>query len=184
MGGESASSTLPTLPQLNMPAKELELKYMYEDLKPVAQAPYKLIFQDGSMQEGILDSRGYAKVQIPADKIQPKIYYGFSNMEAKPDQPKQDNTFKDKQVMSIAEAEQLIEQYNKQELDHLLDEYFPDEIQAMIDGQGVEYDDHINDYEEKALEQQNNPDDAIADHAEEIPLNEQATSHLGFGDDL
>lgn len=125
-----------------------------------------------------------AKVQIPADKIQPKIYYGFSNMEAKPDQPKQDNTFKDKQVMSIAEAEQLIEQYNKQELDHLLDEYFPDEIQAMIDGQGVEYDDHINDYEEKALEQQNNPDDAIADHAEEIPLNEQATSHLGFGDDL
>lgn len=51
--------------------------------------------------------------------------------------------------MSIVEAEQLIEQYNKQELDHLLDEYFPDEIQAMIDGQGVEYDDHINDYVEK-----------------------------------
>ena len=184
MGGESASSTLPALPQLNMPAKELALKYMYEDLKPVAQAPYKLIFQDGTTQEGLLDSRGYAKVQIPADKIQPKVYYGFSNMEAKPDQPKQDNTFKDRQVMSIAEAEQLIEQYNKQELDHLLDEYFPDEIQAMIDGQGVEYDDHINDYEEKALEQQNNSDDAIADHAEEIPLNEQATPHFGFGGDL
>ncbi|XZW10403.1 DUF2345 domain-containing protein [Acinetobacter baumannii] len=184
MGGGSASSTLPALPQLNMPAKELELKYVYDDLKPVAQAPYKLIFQDGSMQEGILDSSGYAKVQVPADKIQPKVYYGFSNMEAKPDQPKQQNSFKDKKVMSIVEAEQLIEQYNKQELDHLLDEYFPDEIEAMIDGQGVEYDDHINDYEEKDLEQQNNPDDAIADHAEEIPLNEHAAPHVGLGEDL
>ncbi|MDA4885250.1 type VI secretion system Vgr family protein, partial [Acinetobacter baumannii] len=184
MGGGSASSTLPALPQLNIPPKELELKYVYDDLKPVAQAPYKLIFQDGSMQEGILDSNGYAKVQVPADKVQPKVYYGFSNMEAKPDQPKQQNSFKDKKVMSIVEAEQLIEQYNKQELDHLLDEYFPDEIQAMIDGQGVEYDDHINDYVEKDLEQQNNPDDAIADQAEEIPLNKQSTPHSGFGEGI
>ncbi|MDC4883588.1 type VI secretion system tip protein VgrG [Acinetobacter baumannii] len=184
MGGSSASSNLPALPQLNMPAKELELKYVYDDLKPVAQAPYKLIFQDGTTQEGILDSSGSAKVQIPADKIQPKVYYGFSNIEAKPDQPKQQNSFKDKKVMSSVEAEQLIEQYNKQELDHLLDEYFPDEIQAMIDGQGVEFDDHINDYVEKDLEQQNNPDDAIADHAEEIPLNEQATPHVGLGEDV
>ncbi|XZW25637.1 DUF2345 domain-containing protein [Acinetobacter baumannii] len=184
MGGGSVSSTLPALPQLNIPPKELELKYVYDDLKPVAQAPYKLIFQDGSMQEGLLDGNGYAKVQVPADKIQPKVYYGFSNMEAKPDQPKQQNSFKDKKVMSIVEAEQLIEQYNKQELDHLLDEYFPDEIQAMIDGQGVEYDDHINDYVEKDLEQQNNPDDAIADHAEEIPLNERSTPDSGFGEGL
>ncbi|MFY0109538.1 DUF2345 domain-containing protein, partial [Acinetobacter baumannii] len=184
MGSGSASSNLPALPQLNMSPKELELKYVYDDLKPVAQAPYKLIFQDGSIQEGLLDDNGYAKVQVPVDKIQPKVYYGFSNMEAKPDQLKQHNSFKDKKVMSIVAAEQLIEQYNKQELDYLLDEYFPDEIQAMIDGQGVEYDDHINDYVEKDLEQQNNPDDAIADHAEEIPLNEQAATHVGLGEDL
>ncbi|ENU4316744.1 DUF2345 domain-containing protein [Acinetobacter baumannii] len=184
MGSGSASATLPALPQLNIPPKELELKYLYDDLKPVAQAPYKLIFKDGSMQEGLLDSRGYAKVQVPADKIEPKVYYGFSNMEAKPDQLKQQSNFKDKKVMSIVEAEQLIEQYNKQELDHLLDEYFPDEIQAMIDGQGVEYDDHINDYVEKYLEQQNNPDDAIADQAEEIPLNEQSTPHFDLGEGL
>ncbi|EPG7538289.1 type VI secretion system Vgr family protein [Acinetobacter baumannii] len=184
MGGSSASSNLPALPQLNMPAKELELKYVYDDLKPVAQAPYKLIFQDGTTQEGILDSNGSAKVQIPADKIQPKVYYGFSNMEAKPDQPKQNNTFKDKHVMSVMAAEQLIEQYNKQELDHLLDEYFPDEIEAIIEGQGVVYEDHINDYEEKDLEQQNNPDDAIADHAEEILLNERSSLHSGFGEDV
>ena len=184
MGGGSASSNLPALPQLNMPAKELELKYVYDDLKPVAQAPYKLIFQDGTTQEGLLDSSGSAKVQIPADKIQSKVYYGFSNMEAKPDQPKQDNTFKDKHVMSVMAAEQLIEQYNKQELDHLLDEYFPDEIEAIIEGQGVVYDDHINDYEEKDLEQQNNPDDVIADHAEEILLNERSSLHSGFGEDV
>ncbi|WP_151814463.1 DUF2345 domain-containing protein, partial [Acinetobacter ursingii] len=137
MGSGSASSNLPALPQLNMSPKELELKYVYDDLKPVAQAPYKLIFQDGSIQEGLLDDNGYAKVQVPVDKIQPKVYYGFSNMEAKPDQRKQHNSFKEKKVMSIVAAEQLIEQYNKQELDYLLDEYFPDEIQAMIDGQGV-----------------------------------------------
>lgn len=182
-GGASVSADLPALPVINLPPKELELQYLYSDLKPVAQAPYKLIFQDGTTQEGVLDSSGYAKVQIPANKIQSKVYYGFSNIEAKPDQPKQQNNFKDKKVMSIVEAEQLIEQYNKQELDHLLDEYFPDEIQAMIDGQGVEYDDHINDYVEKDLEQHNNSDDAIADHAKEIPLNEQSTPHLGLGGD-
>ncbi|RPE28315.1 type VI secretion system secreted protein VgrG [Acinetobacter sp. BIGb0102] len=181
--GANVQAKLPALPVLNMPPKALELKYLYDDLKPVVQAPYKLMFEDGTMLEGILDTNGYAKVQVPADKSKPKVYYGFSSVEAKSDHTKPENTFKDNKIMTLAEAEQLIEQYNKQELDILLDEYFPDEIQSMIDGHSVEYDEHINDYVEQSLEQKNSSSDAIEDNAEEIPLNEQATPHFSFGDE-
>lgn len=169
---------------MNILPKELELKYVYEDFKPVIQAPYKLIFSDGTSQEGLLNTDGYAKITIPGDKIQSKVYYGFSSVEAKPDKNKANNPFKDKKVMTVTEAEQLIEQYNQQELDALLDEYFPDEIEDMINGGDVEYDDHINDYEEKLIEQENNTDDAITDDLEEILLSDNSSSHLSLRDDI
>ena len=183
MGGASISPNLPALPALNLLPKELELKYVYDDLKPVIQAPYKLIFSDGTSQEGILDANGYAKVSIPGDKTQSKVYYGFSLVEAKPDKEKVANPFKDRKVMSVAEAEQLIEQYNQQELATLLDEYFPDEIEDMIKGDDIEYDDHISDYEEHLIASENNAEDVLEDDAEEILLSsEDSTSGLGLGD--
>ena len=182
ISGGKVSSTLPALPALNLMPKELELKYIYDDLKPVAQAPFKLIFADGSSQEGVLDAEGYAKVTIPSDKTQPKVYYGFSSVEAKPDREKIDNPFKDQKVMSVTEAEQLIEQYNQQELDALLDEYFPDEIEDMLTSNNIEYDDHVSDYEEQLIPQQNDVDDAIADDLEEILLTDDSTSRLDLGD--
>ena len=182
VGGSKVSATLPALPALNLLPKELELKYVYNDLKPVAQAPFKLIFSDGSSQEGVLDTDGYAKVMISGDKIQPKVYYGFSDIEAKPNKEKVDNPFKDKKVMSVADAEQLIEQYNQQELDALLDDYFPDEIEDMLNVTDTEYDDHISDYEEKIIPQQNNINDEIADDLEEILLTDDSTSRLELGD--
>ncbi|MGB5887136.1 MAG: DUF2345 domain-containing protein, partial [Acinetobacter venetianus] len=183
MGGANVSPNLPALPALNLLPKELELKYVYDDLKPVIQAPYKLIFSDGTSQEGILDANGYAKVSIPGDKTQSKVYYGFSLVEAKPDKEKVANPFKDRKVMSVAEAEQLIEQYNQQELATLLDEYFPDEIEDMIKGDDIEYDDHISDYEEHLAASENNAEDVLEDDAEEILLSsEDSTSGLGLGD--
>ncbi|MFW1756218.1 type VI secretion system Vgr family protein [Acinetobacter guillouiae] len=182
-GGSNLSAIVPVLPTINVLPKELELKYVYEDLKPVAQAPFNLIFSDGSSLEGILDADGYAKVTIPGDKIQPKVYYGFSSVEAKPDKEKVDNPFKDKKVMSTTEAEQLIEQYNQQELDALLDDYFPDEIESMINGDTIEYDDHVGDYEEQLLGQENNHNDEIADDLEEILLTNYSTSRLELGDE-
>ena len=183
MGGASISPNLPALPALNLLPKELELKYVYDDLKPVIQAPYKLIFSDGTSQEGILDANGYAKVSIPGDKTQSKVYYGFSHVEAKPDKEKVANPFKDRKVMSVTEAEQLIEQYNQQELATLLDEYFPDEIEDMIKGDDIEYDDHISDYEEHLIASENNAEDVLEDDAEEILLSsEDSTSGLGLGD--
>ncbi|ENW81802.1 hypothetical protein F909_01486 [Acinetobacter sp. ANC 3929] len=183
MDGASVSPNLPALPALNLLPKELELKYVYDDLKPVIQAPYKLIFSDGTSQEGILDANGYAKVSIPGDKTQSKVYYGFSHVEAKPDKDKVANPFKDRKVMSVTEAEQLIEQYNQQELATLLDEYFPDEIEDMIKGDDIEYDDHISDYEEHLIASENNAEDVLEDDAEEILLSsEDSTSGLGLGD--
>ena len=183
VSGASVSPNLPALPALNLLPKELELKYVYDDLKPVIQAPYKLIFSDGTSQEGILDSNGYAKVPIPGDKTRSKVYYGFSHVEAKPDKEKVANPFKDRKVMSVTEAEQLIEQYNQQELATLLDEYFPDEIEDMIKGDDIEYDDHISDYEEYLIASENNAEDVLEDDAEEILLSsEDSTSGLGLGD--
>ena len=183
MSGASVSPNLPALPALNLLPKELELKYVYDDLKPVIQAPYKLIFSDGTSQEGILDSNGYAKVPIPGDKTQSKVYYGFSHVEAKPDKEKVANPFKDRKVMNVTEAEQLIEQYNQQELATLLDEYFPDAIEDMIKGDDIEYDDHISDYEEHLIASENNTEDVLEDDAEEILLSsEDSTSGLGLGD--
>ena len=183
LGGTTASAEIPALPILTLPSRTVELNYLYDDLKPVAQAPYKLVFEDGSMQEGLLDNNGYAKATIPGDKKQPKVYYGFSSLDATPDQQKLDNRFKDNQVMSITEAEQLLEQYNQQELDALLDDYFPDEIEEMINGSDIEYDDHVSDYEEQLIAQYNNAADGIADDAEEILLNEGSSSQFKSGDD-
>ena len=184
MGGTNVSAEIPALPTLTLPSRTVELNYLYDDLKPVAQAPYKLIFEDGSMQEGLLDNNGYAKATIPGDKTQAKVYYGFSSLDATPDQEKLDNRFKDKQVMSVTEAGQFIEKYNQQELDALLDDYFPDEIEEMINGSDIEYDDHINDYEEQLIAQYNNADDGIADDAEEIVLTEEKSCQSRFGNDV
>jgi type VI secretion system secreted protein VgrG len=124
----------------------------------------------------------YAKLTIPGDKIQPKVYYGFSGVEAKPDQDKIANPFKDQKVMSVTAAKQMIEQYNQQESNALLDEYFPDEIETLIKGQDIEYDDHIADYEEQLIAQENNHNDDIADDLEEILLTDDSASRLELGD--
>ena len=66
--------------------------------------------------------------------------------------------------------------------DALLDEYFPDEIEDMLTSNNIEYDDHVSDYEEQLIPQQNDVDDAIADDLEEILLTDDSTSRLDLGD--
>ena len=53
----------------------------------------------------------------------------------------------------------------------------------MIDGNDMEFDDHINDYEEQILMPNNNSDDAIADDAKEILLNEDTSFKPKLGDE-
>ena len=64
----------------------------------------------------------------------------------------------------------------------MLDEYFPDEIEEMLTSNNIEYDDHVSDYEEQLIPQQNDVDDAIADDLEEILLTDDSTSRLDLGD--
>ena len=54
----------------------------------------------------------------------------------------------------------------------------------MINGSDIEYDDHINDYEEQLIAQYNNADDGIADDAEEIVLTEEKSCQSRFGNDV
>jgi len=52
----------------------------------------------------------------------------------------------------------------------------------MLMSNNIEYDDHVSDYEEQLIPQQNNVDDAIADDLEEILLTDDSTSRLDLGD--
>ncbi len=90
------------------------------------------------------------------NKTQSKVYYGFSHVEAKPDKEKVANPFKDRKVMSVTEQNNSLNNIINKNLATLLDEYFPDEIEDMIKGDDIEYDDHISDYEEHLIASENN----------------------------
>lgn len=61
-GGASGSAPRPALPvgSLKLPPEDVELHFHYDDLSPVASAPYKITFADGSTRQGTLDAQGYA----------------------------------------------------------------------------------------------------------------------------
>ncbi|ENX42865.1 DUF2345 domain-containing protein [Acinetobacter sp. NIPH 2100] len=68
MGGASAMVEFPALPIMDN-NRFIELNYHYDDLTPIKGAAYKVILEDGSILSGILDDKGYAKVEgVPMDK--------------------------------------------------------------------------------------------------------------------
>ena len=68
VGGQHVSTEVPALPSVKN-SKFIELNYHYDDLTPIKGAAYKVIFEDGSTMSGILDDKGYAKVDgVPSDK--------------------------------------------------------------------------------------------------------------------
>lgn len=72
--GSGNSAELQALPSSES-KNSLELNYHYDDLQAVAGAPYKVLFADGSVREGKLDNKGYAKLEnVPSGEA--KIYYG------------------------------------------------------------------------------------------------------------
>lgn len=67
-GGENLITEVPLLPYVGG-NKFIELNYHYDDLAPIKGAAYKVIFEDGSILNGILDDKGYAKVDgVPEGK--------------------------------------------------------------------------------------------------------------------
>lgn len=41
---------------------DIELHYHYDDLEPVRGAPYKLVFTNGQVLQGVLNQQGYALI--------------------------------------------------------------------------------------------------------------------------
>jgi hypothetical protein len=144
LGGGSGPAELPALPQgkLNEPTKLLELRYAYPDLKPVVSAPFVVRFDDGTSRSGKLDTQGYARIENPPSAGQ--VFFGYDEREAHPRSPRQANAVQGHTPSSPEQAKSLLEQYAAAEDDHLLDNFFPDEIAAM----GADtFDDLVSDYE-------------------------------------
>ena len=54
---------LPLLPTTENKNNWIELAHRWPDLKPVANAPYKAVFTDGTVQTGKLDNKGHARIE-------------------------------------------------------------------------------------------------------------------------
>ena len=74
-GPQSASPTLPALPQAGNVSNFVELNHHWPDLTPVAGGAYRAVFSDGTAKEGKLDSKGFARLEnIPQGPVQ--VYFG------------------------------------------------------------------------------------------------------------
>ncbi|MFH4338499.1 hypothetical protein WAJ35_24290, partial [Acinetobacter baumannii] len=58
--------------------------YVYEDLSPVKQATYELLFEDGTSKKGMLDANGYAKIDNIELGKKAKVLYG-EDIRVKPE---------------------------------------------------------------------------------------------------
>ena len=94
-GAAKGTASLPVLPEGTAEAGAIwiELNYHYDDLSPVIGAPYKLVFEDGTIKEGCLDANGHARVEgVP--NLGAKVYYGEDSRAYQPDVELPANTFK------------------------------------------------------------------------------------------
>lgn len=76
-GGGSGSAALSALPSglAGQPVPFMELNLHDEWLAPVASAPYRVVFSDGSVREGKLDASGHARLEgVPP--LAAQVYYG------------------------------------------------------------------------------------------------------------
>lgn len=74
-GPESSAVTLPALPKAENLNNFVELNHHWPDLTPVAGGAYRAVFADGTAKEGVLDGKGFARIEnIPPGPVQ--VYYG------------------------------------------------------------------------------------------------------------
>lgn len=70
VGGSTVQPKNIGLPLLGETQNWMELNYHYDDLSPVKGAPFKVFFEDGSYKEGVLDDKGYAKLEnVPKESL-------------------------------------------------------------------------------------------------------------------
>ncbi|MBQ1763824.1 MAG: DUF2345 domain-containing protein, partial [Aquincola sp.] len=127
---EARSMAPVTLP---MPTAKpwMELRYTYPDKKPVAGAPYKLVFANGEVRQGELDDQGFARLEDVPD-AQAFVEYGEDRRDAVPRRETEPNAVLGMRVTDAASAKVVLDRYLAQEDEYLLDNYFPDEIDAVL----------------------------------------------------
>jgi len=77
LGAGSSPANLTGLPEgkASETPHFIELNLHDESLQPVANAPYRLVFEDGTIKEGTLDANGYARLEgVPNQPA--RVYYG------------------------------------------------------------------------------------------------------------
>uniref|UniRef100_UPI0013D2E566 DUF2345 domain-containing protein n=1 Tax=Acinetobacter pittii TaxID=48296 RepID=UPI0013D2E566 len=147
MGGGSASATLPALPAVGKNTGSIELNYVYEDLSPVKQATYELLFEDGTSKKGMLDANGYAKIDNIELGKKAKVLYG-EDIRVKPEHfidllknPIAEQKIRTEEDVLSARAT-FSDTYNA----YLKDNFFDDEIEEMQNNSEIihdYYDDYI-----------------------------------------
>ena len=161
--GESRPAGITALP-VGLARKVLELKFAYNDLKPVVNAPYLVRFDDGTQAEGRLDHRGEAKIENPPGPG--KAFFGYDQRDAFPYPERPANPIFGFRPTSPEDAAEALARYAKAEAEYLEDNYFPDEVAAIHDGDN-DYDDLLEDYEydsETVIEEME--DDSPGSHEE------------------
>ncbi|WP_312515219.1 type VI secretion system tip protein TssI/VgrG [Massilia sp.] len=74
-GPEVVPAALPALPKTGNIKNFVELNHHWPDLSPVAGGAYRAVFFDGTVREGILDDKGFARLEnIPPGPV--RVYYG------------------------------------------------------------------------------------------------------------
>lgn len=133
---------LAALPNVTDEPHLLELNYAYEDLSPVKLAPYTVRFADGTIRKGILDDKGYAKIDnVPSGKA--TVEYGEDGRPAPEDfiKPLQ-NPILGQKPRTDAEAEALLQQFAASQQAYLEDHLFDDEIEDLADGDPLAHEDY------------------------------------------
>lgn len=164
IAGESRTPALDALPS-GFTQRRLQLKYAYDDLKPVVGAPYRVEFADGTVRQGTLDARGEATVDNPPGPG--RVHFGYDAREAFEPSPRPANPIRGFRPTSPEHARQALQQYAQAERAYLDDHYFPDEVAALYAGE-ADYDDLLADYEyaEEAHAPERADDTSPGQHAE------------------
>jgi uncharacterized protein YeeX (DUF496 family) len=144
-GPQTVTPSLPYMPHPANIENFLELNYRWDDMQPMVGAPYTVVFDNGVTKRGKLDQNGFAHLDnVPASGA--SVTFGEDERDAKPRRPLKPNALYGTKPSSDEHAKKLLEQYLAQEDAYLKQNYFPDEIEAMVAGSDHDYEFHYDDY--------------------------------------
>lgn len=162
LAGAQYPAVLSALPQDRVRGV-LDIKYAYADLKPVVNAPYRVVFEDGTQTEGTLDDNGEARIENPPGAG--RVFFGYDQRDAfaYPERPR--NPIFGFRPTTPEDAREALALYAG--ADYMADNYFPDEIAAIYSGEDDD-DDLVDDYEyvDELATESHDHDDTPATHEE------------------